>query len=662
MSIVRMQKLSVIGLNSARDDLVKELMRLGVVEITSQAGKLHDEQWSGLVGADQGRTGEAKLESRITQAAQALASLERYDTGKKPLFHLKRTMDRKEFMKISDAVGEIQDQIDRINGFSDGITEFKKEENKVQVARLALTQWKDYSLPLEVKETRWCWVARGAVPAAANVDRMKEALAEVTECFELNQVASDAEQQYLSVVYMKDESAQAEEVLRQFGFSRSQDQGFSGTAAEAVASLDGQLADIAEKVQQLEKRIQELQQWRQQIETLYDSLVIRRDQSAVRAKLLVTDSTFYLEGWMPSAAAEKIEEIAGRWDCWCEIADPAPDEEPPVLMHNGRFSGPFEAITKLYALPAYRGIDPTPYFSFFYAVFFGMMLSDAAYGLIVTVATYVFMKKNPVGGMLGQLMKMFFYCGISTIFWGVMFGGYFGDIITVVAKTFFNADIVIPAVWFNPLDEPMTMLTFSFVLGGLHLFLGMGVSAYMSIRDGKPLDALFDVGFWYLLLIGLVLWLGGAMMNMVGPSAQQIGMWMTIAGAAGILLTAGRDKKGFGRITGGLGSLYGITSYLADVLSYSRLLALGLATGVIASVINTLGSLGGGGITGALLMTVVFIVGHAYNLSINALGSFVHSSRLQYVEFFGKFYESGGEAFEPFYENTQYVDISKEEI
>ena len=181
----------------------------------------------------------------------------------------------------------------------------------------------------------------------------------------------------------------------------------------------------------------------------------------------------------------------------------------------------------------------------------------------------------------------------------------------------------------------------------------------MLIRDGKPLDALFDIGLWYVLLVGLVLFgVGGN----IGPAFATAGKYMSIIGVVGILLTGGRQKKGiFGKITGGLGSLYDITSYLADILSYSRLLALGLATGVIAQVINTMGSLAGGGIKGSILLIVVAVFGHLFNLAINALGSFVHASRLQYVEFFGKFYKGGGTAFEPFDKKTKYVDIVKEE-
>ena len=233
-----------------------------------------------------------------------------------------------------------------------------------------------------------------------------------------------------------------------------------------------------------------------------------------------------------------------------------------------------------------------------------------------------------------------------------MFGGWFGDLVAVVGKTFFNADVSIPPIWFSPLDDPMKLLLFCFLLGGIHLFIGMGLNGWLSIKDGRPLDALFDVGLWYLLLISVTLLLVG-----IVPTVAK---WMAIIGAVGIVLTGGRHKRGLGKVIGGFGSLYGITGYLSDVLSYSRLLALGLASSVIASVVNNMGSFGGPGIKGVILMAVAFIIGHTYNFAINGLGSFVHSCRLQYVEF-GKFYVSGGEAFQPFGENTKYVDILREE-
>ncbi|HKM28253.1 MAG TPA: V-type ATPase 116kDa subunit family protein, partial [Anaerovoracaceae bacterium] len=283
-----------------------------------------------------------------------------------------------------------------------------------------------------------------------------------------------------------------------------------------------------------------------------------------------------------------------------------------------------------------------------------IMLSDAGYGIIITIATFVIMKKFDLEGMMAKMIKMFFFCGISTIFWGAMFGGWFGDIVPVVARTFFDKEIVIEPLWFNPLDDPTKLLIFSLLFGVVHIFLGMALSASMMIRRGHLFDAIFDVFSWYMVIAGAGLWLAGGMLF---PAAKTIGMYVAIAGAAILLLTGGRKKKGLGKITGGLGQIYNVTSYVSDILSYARLLALGLATGVIAQVVNTMGTLMGGGVLGAIVLVIVFLIGHTFNLAINALGSFVHASRLQYIEFFGKFYEDGGEPFAPFKKETKYVKL-----
>jgi V/A-type H+-transporting ATPase subunit I len=329
------------------------------------------------------------------------------------------------------------------------------------------------------------------------------------------------------------------------------------------------------------------------------------------------------------------------------------------LLQNSPLVTPFEAVTELYSLPSSSDIDPTPSMWFFFVFFFGMMFGDVGYGLILAVICGILVKKFKVEGMLGKMAKSLFWCGLSTMFWGVMFGSYFGDGITAAAKVMFNVDFVIKPLWTNPMEDPMIVIIVSFALGLIHLLVGLGVKGYMLITTGHPWEALFDVGFWYLFIIGPTLLLVG---GSISPTLVTIGKYMSIIGAIGLVLTQGREKKGIiSKFTSGLLSLYGITGYLSDVLSYSRLLALGLATGVVSSVLSIMGSMGGHTFFGIIMFILVFVLGHSLNFAINALGSFVHSARLQYVEFFGKFYEGGGEPFNPLTKNTKYIKIIKEE-
>ena len=318
---------------------------------------------------------------------------------------------------------------------------------------------------------------------------------------------------------------------------------------------------------------------------------------------------------------------------------------------------PFEAITEMYSLPDYRGVDPTKYFALFYAMFFGIMLSDAGYGIVIAAACFILLRKFALEGMTYRMIKMFFYCGLSTVFWGALFGGWFGDFFQVAAKTVFHKEITINPIWFNPIDDPTRLLIWSLIFGVIHLFLGMGIKAGMLIKRGQWKDAVFDIFSWYMVITGGAMWLAG---GSISQAIVKPGMYLAIVGAVILLLTGGRNNKGIGKVTGGLSALYSITSYISDILSYSRLLALGLATGVIATVVNTMGSLAGGGVFGTIVLLVVFVIGHTFNLAINALGAFVHSSRLQYIEFFGKFYEDGGDEFDPLRKNTKYIRITSD--
>ena len=659
MAVVEMRKLTVIGLNSGRAPFIYELMHLGVVEINSQEGIVSDEDWMPDIFRTSNSADVSRLEGDIIRVSTALEAIQKYDTAKKPLLITRKEMGRKAFIAYMNEVRtDTERNMDKaVNAYKD-ITDGNAEINHLRSQIAGLQPWLKLNIPLEMNETEFASVVYGTTGAKTDTGQLMTAVLEGAPSAIVQEVSADKQQKYFSIIVLKEEKDALYEALRPFNFSAISMADQKGTPAEATHRYEKEIEAIEAEIAENEKVLAGLSHARKDIEFLYDLLVTQRDRARVVGDMLSTDTVFYFDGWRPAKAQPEVEALLKKYEFYYDIQVPDEEEEVPVLLHNSSVATPFEAVTNMYSLPSRSDIDPTTILAPFYFIFFGMMLSDAAYGIILAVLCFFVLKKYKPEGMMYRMFKMFFFCGISTFIWGALFGGWFGDFFQVAARTLFNKEITINPIWFNPMDDPMKLLIFSLILGAIHLFVGMGIQAYMSIRDGHPIDALCDIGLWYVLLIGLVLFAVGGMAT---PALTTVGKVMSIIGAVGILVTGGRKKKGIiGKVTGGLGSLYGITSYLSDVLSYSRLLALGLATGVVAQVINTLGSLAGGGVVGAILLTVALVFGTIFNLAINALGAFVHSCRLQYVEFFGKFYTGGGREFRPFERKTKYVKIMKD--
>jgi V/A-type H+-transporting ATPase subunit I len=655
-----MNKINIIGLDSIKTELIKRIMDLGVIEVSSQDPKLTDPEWISYVKKDGNEDEVFSLDVKISQVNEVLNSLEKYDTSKRPLFITRKPITSDEFKKALDKNDGVSESVAKVLELNKSLSELCSEENKIEAAILSLKPWVKYDIPLNMTETKYTNIIMGTIPGIADIDELKSELFKTSDrCF-LDVIDSDKDQYYCSFICLSDEKEDILELFKQYGFSPVTFKELSGTAAENIMQYENSLKDISAKRDTVENSIRELVTFKEEIQLYHDHLTIERDKNKILSNILKTDTTFYIEGWVPEVCKEKVQEVLEEYQCWYDFKEPEEDEDFPILLKNNSFSEPFDSITELYSLPATSNIDPTAVMAPFYVLFFGMMLGDVGYGLMFSLGCYIILKKFDIEGTFGKMLKVFFWGGLSTIFWGIMYGSWFGDGLVVGARHLFNINLPLTYVWVDPLKEPMTVLLVSFVMGLVHLFVGMGMSAYMSIRDGHLNDALMDVGLWYLFIIGPILWIAGDMI-IAGSPLPVIGKWVTIASAIGLVLTQGRAKEGIiNKLISGTLALYGVTGYLGDVLSYSRLLALGLATGVISSVLSLIGSMGSG-IAGKIMFVLVFTFGHILNFAINGLGSFVHSARLQYVEFFGKFYEGGGDPFAPFTKKTKYIKF-KEEI
>lgn len=649
-----MQRIAVIGMDGCKKQLLSRLMDFGAVELTEQSSKLTEEVWKNNTRIEENREEITRLEGKINQAVMALETIEKHGGLKSPLFATRRSVAKAQAESAAADLGSYEQKAEFILKLDDRITELNEEMNKLNQDEAALLPWSNYDVPLECTGTRTTKIDTGVLPAGSDLDSLGKELDQLNQVI-FSPVGSDRDLYYVAVISDNQIHDDVLAILKQSGFSQMSFKDFKGTVRENLIRIQGERDVLKVELEKAADEVAANAGLKPDIEMYHDILTVSLDKQKIERKLLKTKRTFFIEGWIPARCMKQAEEILDENQCCYSFRDPQEDEEVPVALDNKSFFVPFESITEMYSLPDYKGFDPTSIFALFYAIFFGMMLSDAGYGIVMAAGCFIALKKYDLEGNTYKMIKLFFYCGISTTFWGAMFGGWFGDFVQVFSRTILGKEIAVNPIWFNPIEDPMTLLIFSLGLGVIHIFIGMGIKAYMQIKDGHLFDAICDEGFWYLTILGLIGWLAG---SSFGAAVVTIGKWMAIVGVAGLLLTGGRDKKGFGKVIGGLGSVYNITSYLSDILSYARLLALGLATGVIAQVVNTMGAMGGGGVKGCIILLIAFVLGHTLNLAINALGAFIHASRLQYIEFFGKFYEDGGEPFDPFRKKTKYIKIA----
>ena len=428
----------------------------------------------------------------------------------------------------------------------------------------------------------------------------------------------------------------------------------NGTPKKAIERLEDENRRLTDEKEALEHRLADMGECADTLAKAYDAAVIERDRARAAMELLRTNATFVLEGWAREDEEDKVksavETVTDAY--YLSFRELAEDEIPPSVVKNDAFVTPFETVTNLYSRPDPNGMDPTPYMAPFYVLLFGLMLSDSGYGLVLAVGCYLYDKLKKPSGMLGGLMKVLFWGGLSTIVWGVLVGTFFGMDFDVL----FGTKDVFPLL-VDPMSEPIGMLILCFGLGVLHILFGVALKMKMSFQRGDWQTAIFDNFSWMLIVVGLILFGAGIL--------KTAGMVMAIAGALMILLFKGREKKNpILRTVSGLGELYQVTSYLSDILSYARLFALGIATGVIASVFNDLcGMLMQSPniflkILGVIVACALLVALHAFNIGINTLGAFVHCARLQYVEFYGKFYEPGGQPFKPLGMQAKHVRLT----
>jgi len=646
--IVKMSKIAMLGLEDQREALITSLMDIGAVEISSvDAGELDEPVENPDVQQQL-----SYVENRISDVHAALDILNKYCPEKKPLFSSRRELTSREFTDLLQDEGKIWDAVKAVNGCENEMIRIRTEENRAENLKSSLIPWKEYPFPLEVKGTCKTAVVPGTIPSAMDMDRLFYELEDKVPFSELKVISSDKDQHYVCVLVHKDSEQECLSYLKMRGFAGATFPALTGTVGEIIGKLDIKLMELAAEKESVADRVKSLADSRKDIEVLYDSLIMEQEKLLASSRIIATRKAFLINGWIPAELASKAKEsIESKFTVSVEITEPEKDEEPPVLFRNKGIAEAGEPVSKMYSLPNSREIDPNFIMTIFFVNFFGIMFGDGGYGIIMALFAGYVLRKFKLEDETRKFIKLIFWCGISTIFWGAMFGGWFG--IESLSKY---------ALWLNPVEQTELFLSYSLLFGVIHMYVGFGIKAANLIREKQYLDALFDVGGVLIFYTGIILVLLPYVPEVDGDAVAplvRIGQYVAVAGAVLLLATQGRNSKNlFGKIFGGLPSLYNAVSFLSDVLSYSRLVALGLATGIIAAILNELSATFSFPIIVKIIVSaVILLIGHVINFAINALGAYVHSSRLQYLEFFGKFYTGGGQPFRPLKPNTKYITL-----
>jgi len=563
------------------------------------------------------------------------------------MFAVKPVITFEAFENIAQTETDIFTHIDELKSYNDEIIQLKSEEQKQLNTISSLNPYKALTTEFSVfRDTLNVNVLLGEVSNTklADLEKIRQLGGEY-EIFQSSPTSG------VAVLIEKDKREDIQDVLSAVEFAQCS---FADdkTSAEIIAGCKTSLEEIRERHNRNVEKIMTFENLLDDVMKLYDyiSLEIAKAESANSTQ--ASDTTYYLEAWLPESQAEIVNKELedSPLSLAFSIREPLESETPPTLAVNNGIVAPYESVTNMYSVPFYKEIDPNPGVAFFFFLMFGMMLSDAGYGLLLTLgAGLILAIRRPPKGEL-NLVKIIFMGGISTLIWGFLFGSYFG----------FSAKQIGLWYWFNPIEEPMPLLVVCLAIGLIQMFVGMAINMVALIKQGQSLWGISSAFSWYFLALGVGAF---ALAGKVGNWAKIVAIVLIVLGLVLLMLSGTFGKKGAKKVTGAFSALYGIINFFSDLMSYTRIFGLGLATGVIAMVFNQIAEIISGLLPvkflGVIASMAIYLVGHIFNVAINSLGAYVHNSRLQFVEYFGKFYTGGGELFAPLGSQMKYYKIGE---
>lgn len=634
-----MKHLRLLGMESEREALLKAMQDMECVEISSIDGS-EEALKSGFAKPDDKALMSAQEASRAYRTA--LASLDRFAPEKKGMFRKRQGVSRAAFFS-AESEENARTAAETINKDTRRLGEIESERTKNEALRATLAPWLTVDAPLGGADGALA-VFFGTVGLNVTDDALKALADSLDGLLTWQQASSDRSLRYLLVMCHGSVKERALSALRDLGFSTVSFRGMTGTAKENDKALAENLAALEKERQEIEQRIACLGGKREALLEASDRAAIALRREEAKSRLVGTDKVFLLEGWLPADRCAALEKALEPFTCAIETREPTEDEYPqvPVQLKNNKLTRPLNMVTEMYSLPAYGTLDPNPLMAPFFILFYGIMMADMGYGLLMMIASVIISKKYRPKGTSGELFSLLGLCGISTFIMGALTGGFFGDFLTQLVAIVSPGTVFALPKLFDPLDDLTMILIGSMALGMVQIVTGMAISLIEKCKRKKFLDAFFEEITWWTVFIGIALLALGK------------GAAVLYVGCALVLLGPIVQGKGWGKLTGVFGSLYNhVTGYFGDILSYTRLMALMLAGSVIAQVFNMLAAMPGN----VIAFIIISMLGNAMNFGLNLLGCYVHDLRLQCLEFFNKFYVDGGKPFRPMTLDTEYVDL-----
>ena len=634
-----MKHLRLLGMESEREALLKAMQDMECVEISSIDGS-EEALKSGFAKPDDKALMSAQEASRAYRTA--LASLDRFAPEKKGMFRKRQGVSRAAFFSAASEENA-RTAAETINKDTRRLGEIESERTKNEALRATLAPWLTVDAPLGGADGALA-VFFGTAGLNVTDDALKALADSLDGLLTWQQASSDRSLRYLLVMCHRSVRERALSALRDLGFSTVSFRGMTGTAKENDKALAENLAALEKERQEIEQRIAGLGGKREALLEASDRAAIALRREEAKSRLVGTDKVFLLEGWLPADRCAALEKALEPFTCAIETREPTEDEYPqvPVQLKNNKLTRPLNMVTEMYSLPAYGTLDPNPLMAPFFILFYGIMMADMGYGLLMMIASVIISKKYRPKGTSGELFSLLGLCGISTFIMGALTGGFFGDFLTQLVAIVSPGTVFALPKLFDPLDDLTMILIGSMALGMVQIVTGMAISLIEKCKRKKFLDAFFEEITWWIVFIGIALLALGK------------GAAVLYGGCALVLLGPIVQGKGWGKLTGVFGSLYNhVTGYFGDILSYTRLMALMLAGSVIAQVFNMLAAMPGN----VIAFIIISMLGNAMNFGLNLLGCYVHDLRLQCLEFFNKFYVDGGKPFRPMTLDTEYVDL-----